>query len=56
MFQLSSGKSVPVGRLPGHEISFPCLTPVVAIREAKDQSSHTLGYQGAKAAISQAGN
>lgn len=55
MFQLSSGKSVPVGLLPGREISFPFLTPVVAIRESKDQSSWTLGYQGAKAAISQQG-
>jgi hypothetical protein len=55
VFQLSSGKSVPVGRLPGHEISLPFLTPVVAIRETRDQSSRTLGYQGAKAAISQQG-
>ena len=47
---------MPVGPLPGHEISFPFLTPVVAIREAKDQSSQTLGHQGAKADISQQGH
>lgn len=36
---------MPVGLLPGREISFPFLTPVVAIRESKEQSSWTLGYQ-----------
>lgn len=46
---------MPVGLLPGREISFPFLTPVVAIRETKDQSSWTLGYRGARAVISQQG-
>lgn len=43
---------MPVGLLPGCEISFPFLTPAVAIREKKDQSLWTLGYQGAKAVVS----
>lgn len=46
---------MPVGLLPGREISFPFLTPAVAIREKKDQSSRTLGYQGTQAVGSQEG-
>lgn len=43
---------MPVGWLPGREISFPFLTPAVTTREKKkDQRCWTPGYQGAKAVV-----